>query len=147
MAAVRETYEETGFILGQRPPQRPRSANPGWRAFFSTGYAPDLAPLRYFARAITPPGMARRFDARFFIASASALSNPDAPLLLPAGELLDTRWLTLDETRHLDLPRITRRILDLVRDGLDEGPDALFSPRRPVFFQYRIGQTWRFETI
>ena len=147
MAAVRETFEETGFILGRRMERARRSAHEGWRAFFAAGYAPDLAPLRYFARAITPPGMNRRFDARFFLAEASRLANPDRPLPPPTKELLDSRWLTLEETRRMELPRITRRILALLEDGLAEGREALFSPRRPVSFQYRMGKSWRFETI
>jgi 8-oxo-dGTP pyrophosphatase MutT (NUDIX family) len=53
IAGIRETFEETGLILG-RPAPSASVAGP-WRAFRAVGALPDLAALNYVARAITPP--------------------------------------------------------------------------------------------
>jgi 8-oxo-dGTP pyrophosphatase MutT (NUDIX family) len=113
LAAVRETFEETGLVLGQRA--APARAPGGWAGFHGAGYRPDLSGLSYLARAITPPGRPRRFDARFFMADASALLS-----LEPADshELGEIRWFPLAEARALDLPTVTRAVLDLVEARL-----------------------------
>jgi 8-oxo-dGTP pyrophosphatase MutT (NUDIX family) len=107
LAAIRELYEETGYGLTT---QRPLSGATGpWRAFATAGISPAVENLVPLARAITPPGRVRRFDTWFFLAAASDLS--DAPVL-PDGELLDLGWFTLSGARLLDLPVITRLVLD-----------------------------------
>ncbi|MCX8507786.1 MAG: NUDIX hydrolase, partial [Rhodobacteraceae bacterium] len=52
-AALRELWEETGLALGE--PAGPVPA-PGWDGFAATGLAASAAGLRFFFRAITPPG-------------------------------------------------------------------------------------------
>ena len=102
LAAVRETFEETGLILGR--PGSGRASGP-WRAFLARGYLPDLAALAFLARAITPPGRSRRFDVRFFLAQAEALAE-----LEPGpgcGELELIAWVSPAEMADLDLPAIT----------------------------------------
>ncbi|WP_448581940.1 NUDIX hydrolase [Thermaurantiacus sp.] len=110
LAAVRETFEETGLILGQRG-EIGRRAPKSWSHFVTSGFLPDLSGLAYLARAITPPGRTRRFDTRFFLAEADRLAS-----LAPADshELHEIRWFGLDEARALDLPTVTRAVLDLV---------------------------------
>ncbi|MEM6386180.1 MAG: NUDIX hydrolase [Pseudomonadota bacterium] len=67
--------------------------------------------LSFFFRAITPPGRPRRFDARFFLADASALtSNPDR-FEPEDAELSHLQWVPLDQVRSLNLPFITRVVL------------------------------------
>ena len=106
MAAVRETFEEVGIIIGRAAGEpRPSSRSPAWRAFLDTGHRPDLSGMRLFARAITPPGRPRRFDTRFFIAEAGAAVNLDEPVRAASEELLDPYWVTIEEARALDLPR------------------------------------------
>lgn len=98
MAAVRETKEEAGLILGDEA-------------------GPDLSKLAFVARAITPPHRVRRFDARFFLVDAEAVLAHDVP---QAGEeLLHTRWFTMDEAEALDLPAITRFVLREARARLE----------------------------
>ncbi|KQS55812.1 NUDIX hydrolase [Brevundimonas sp. Leaf363] len=121
LAAVRETFEETGLMLAR--PAAPRAVAGPWRDFRAAGALPDLEALSYVARAITPPGRVRRFDARFFMADADRLLNPDAAAV--SRELDEIAWLTLVEARGQDLPAITRYILDEVAERLD-------SPRRPL---------------
>lgn len=98
LAAVRETREEAGLVLGDEK-------------------GPDLSKLQFVARAITPPYRPRRFDARFFLADAEAVLAHDEPA---AGdeELLHTKWFSLAEAEALDLPSITRFVLKEVRARL-----------------------------
>jgi len=107
LAAVRETFEETGLLLAEPAPTA--SVAGPWREFRAVGALPDLAALAYVARAITPPGRSRRFDARFFMADARALLHPEPTA--GSGELDEIAWLPLAAARALDLPAITRFVL------------------------------------
>jgi 8-oxo-dGTP pyrophosphatase MutT (NUDIX family) len=122
LAAVRETFEETGLIFGR--PGQGHAAGP-WRPFLATGHLPDLDPLAFIARAITPPGRSRRFDVRFFLADSAGLVSlePGAG----CGELDETAWIDLAETATLDLPAITRFVIQ-------ETLQRLADPRRPIPF-------------
>ncbi|HTQ14733.1 MAG TPA: hypothetical protein VMH86_12740 [Rhizomicrobium sp.] len=136
LAAIRETFEEAGVLLGERTGKLPRTRNPAWAKFFSHGIAPRLDALEFIARAVTPPNRTRRFDARFFMADARAIAHH-----LDGGhtdELLTPHWLTLAEARGLDLPSITRAVLDEVEARLGDDGDG----GRPVpFFRFRGGKT------
>ena len=138
LAAIRETFEEAGVLVGERTAKLPHTRATAWRNFFAHGIAPRLDQLEFIARAVTPPNRVRRFDARFFMADASAIAHQiDAA---DNGELLTPCWLTLAEARALDLPRITRTILDEAEARLADGPDG----SRPVpFFHFRRGQSLR----
>jgi 8-oxo-dGTP pyrophosphatase MutT (NUDIX family) len=114
LAAVRETFEETGLLLAAEAPVA--SVAGPWREFRAVGALPDLAALSYVARAITPPGRTRRFDARFFMADARALLHPEPTA--GSGELDEIAWLPLADTRALDLPAITRFVLGEVGERL-----------------------------
>jgi 8-oxo-dGTP pyrophosphatase MutT (NUDIX family) len=144
MAAVRETFEEVGLIVGKELGDRTRTRSAPWRAFLDTGYAPDLSGLRYFARAITPPGRTRRFDTRFFVLDAAHVVNAAAPAKV-TEELLDPCSLLLEETADLNLPGITKDILARLKTAL-EAPAGL-SPGAPLPFQYLRAKSWIIETI
>ena len=144
LAAVRETFEEVGLIIGQ-PGLGPRTRNQAWRQFYATGYVPDLRGLRMLARAITPPGRPRRFDTRFFMADATTLANLDTPVVPETDELLTPHWVSIDEALQLDLPWITGQILDRLKSALEK-PDP-FGVQRPVSYQYKRGRNWKYETL
>lgn len=146
MAAVRETFEEVGLIVGTglRDRNRPRTRSAPWQAFLATGYAPDLRNLRYFARAITPPGRARRFDTRFFVLDAVHVVNHAAPAKI-SQELLDPCWVSIEEAAELELPNITKDILKRLKSAL-EAPSGL-RPGAPLAFQYHRARSWVIETI
>jgi 8-oxo-dGTP pyrophosphatase MutT (NUDIX family) len=121
LSAIRETFEEAGLLLGKPGHHRP-IAGP-WREFLAHGALPDLSALEFIARAITPPMVPKRFDARFFMAEAERLISlepqPDC------GELTEIAWVDLDEALGLDLPAVTRFVLR-------EIPHRLADPNRPV---------------
>ena len=145
MAAVRETFEECGLIIGRRTGSTRHTRSAAWQAFFDTGHSPSLDGLRLFARAITPPGRPRRFDTRFFVVEADHVSNIDTPYKVPTQELLDPYWLTISETRELDLPWITGEILRRLDKALAE-PNALTADT-PCTFQRMVGKDWHYEQI
>ena len=97
MAAVRETREEAGLVLGGEA-------------------GPDLSTLSFICRAITPPHRPRRFDARFFMANATEIGVVADPA--PSDELLHTAWFGLDDAEALDLPSVTRFVLKEIRARL-----------------------------
>jgi len=145
LAAVRETFEEVGLIVGRPLEGTKASRSPSWKPFFEAGYAPDLSALRLFARAITPPGRSRRFDTRFFTLDASAVANVDEPVRLASQELLDPYWVTFEEARALDLPSITKDILKRLAAALQR-QDAM-EPGAPLSFQYYRGASWQVEEL
>ena len=112
LAAIRETCEETGLVLGVRSSQAPAVPTEDWRAFADASVLPDLAGLHFIARAITPPGRPRRFDTRFFSADAQAIAHRIEGAVGPDGEFDDLVWVPLSEARDLDLPTITQVVLD-----------------------------------
>lgn len=120
VAAMRELYEEAGLLIG---PNADRT--------FDAGHVRHVArQLMPLARAVTPPGRPRRFDTWFFLApteSATAVKPPD-------GELLNLGWFTLTETRQLDLPTITRFVVEDVASCLKRGASAAEGPF-PFYFQ------------
>lgn len=134
-AAIRETFEEAGILVGERTDRISRTRAPAWAKFFAHGVVPRLDVLELVARAITPPGRTRRFDARFFMAESGAIAH--ALDTAENDELLTPAWLTFAEARALDLPMITRRVLDEVEARLSDGADP---SRRIPFFRYLHGR-------
>jgi 8-oxo-dGTP pyrophosphatase MutT (NUDIX family) len=121
LAAIRETFEETGLIIGlPGKPRRPAPAGP-WQEFTEAGYLPDLAPIHFLARAITPPKRPKRFDTRFFVVDATAIRHDVGTRVGPDSELTELAWLTLADTADLPLPAITRVILADLDEQLRAG--------------------------
>ena len=123
LAAIRETFEETGLILGEPLADLDLAVDldalaPDWRPFFEAGYAPTPSALDYIFRAVTPPDNFRRFDARFFIVDAAVAKGEIAG----SGELIDLQWIPIPDAMHMPrTPSPTRGALEtalaLVRDG------------------------------
>jgi 8-oxo-dGTP pyrophosphatase MutT (NUDIX family) len=125
LAAIRETYEEVGLRVSAPGPSTPPK---GWRAFCAAGQVPDLSPLRYLGRAITPTLLRMRFDARFFwMDAASVLDQP----LVMSDEFIDLRWVALADTAALQLPAVTRYMLNELSQTL------VNLNHRPVFLSSR----------
>ena len=120
LAAIRETFEETGLIIGRpaTPDKMPRTAHKDWQDYFKYGVLPPLEDIDFVARAITPTYRTRRFDTRFFMVHDDYIQTDPDNTSNASGELLNLHWLSFDETRHLDLPVITREIIDIIRARL-----------------------------
>ena len=137
MAAVRETFEETGLILGQ-PGDPGGGSDPSWRAMRARGFAPDLARLRYIGRAITPTVSPIRFHARFFSAPAECFEG----CAQATAELGDLRWVAPEEVGQLPLAGITRFILGHAARFFDVADDCVSAC---VFTYTERGRRVRYE--
>jgi len=146
-AAIRETFEETGLALGRPDPGAAEAAGTApapapWRPFLARGLAPRLDALRFVFRAVTPPTRPVRFDARFFLADAEALTGDPDDFSGAEDELSRLGWLTLAEARALDLPFITTVVLGEIEARLDDPDDARPAP----FFRHEGGRS-RIEAL
>lgn len=134
IAAIRETFEETGLIIGAPDPLPHRPPPSGWDRFFGEGYAPALDRLFYVARAVTPPFRPVRFDARFFMVEA----GDTVGTLAGSGELEKLDWIPIRETHGFELANVTRRVLEYAEEVLlnppPEGPG-----RRVPYFKHTVG--------
>ncbi len=157
VAAVRETFEEVGLLLADAPggggidlpalaPWRERlQQGSATVAEFcqATGLCLDLRGLVYYSHWLTPPGVPKRFDTRFFMALAPVGQQAQADL----GEAVELMWITpaqaLAAERGLKLLPVTQRTLQQLarhgsaaaalqaaRDALAAGPVPLTMPRR-----------------
>lgn len=139
LTALRETYEETGLVIGQAGEQTMTSRSQSWREFLAHGISPTLSSMRFIARAITPPRRPRRYDTRFFCVPYEAVAKS---VNRDENELLDLHWIGISETGTLDLPTITQVILEDLTGHLKRGglPDQ--SVPIPYYFM-RNGQFLR----
>ena len=128
-AALRETWEEVGVLVG-----RPADATPPdslkasgiEQAYRSRGLAAAMDVLAYVGRAITPSFSSRRFNTRFFLADGASVSGEPAA----SAELEDVRWRRIDAGDLEDgLRDVTRFMLAraiAMRSGEAAGGPPLF---------------------
>ena len=121
-AALRETYEETGLLLGaaevaSAPSPWLGAPGPGgsglggaapWKAFAAAGLDPGFAGMRLVARAITPANSPVRFHTRFFLAEGTAAVGEIAG----DGELEDIHWAPIENLPELPMAAITHLVLE-----------------------------------
>jgi 8-oxo-dGTP pyrophosphatase MutT (NUDIX family) len=111
LAAIRETCEETGLLLGV--PGQAAQVPPGpWAPFAAHNVLPDLSAIHFVGRAITPPGRPRRFDARFFTMDASAIAHRIDGITGPDSEFVELLWMPLDQATQIELPAVTMVMLE-----------------------------------
>ncbi len=115
VAALRETFEETGVAVG---------------SVARGSVVPDLARLDYVGRAITPAHNPVRYHARFFALEWKGR----LPRLRSNGELEELAWWPVEEA--LALPTID--VTDLMLEEALERVRSRASARRPsLFVSYR----------
>ncbi len=103
IAAVRELFEETGLVLGQRAGE---------------AVSADLDALHYVCRAVTPGGRPIRFNARFLAAPAEAVHGEIAG----SGELERLDWYTPEAAHRHHVADITGKVLVEFLDWLAMTP-------------------------
>jgi len=133
LTAVRETYEESGLMLGVGSAAEITVPRGAWQAFADANVLPDLSVIHFVARAITPPGRPRRFDSRFFAVDSSAIALRAEGFVGPEAELVELVWLPITEARQLDMPTITAIVLEQLQERIATG----MSHDHPVPF-YRM---------
>jgi 8-oxo-dGTP pyrophosphatase MutT (NUDIX family) len=129
LSAIRETYEEAGLLIGTKGSF---DSNRGsWLGFAEQEVQPDLAKLRFVARAITPPGRVRRYDTRFLAAWRDdvAVELPEGPTL----ELEELSWMSPAQAKSIDLPAITHSILTDLEERLASDPELLPETATPFY--------------
>ena len=137
MAAVRETFEEAGLIIGARPAVKQRPPK-GWEDFFATGNAPCLENLSFIYRAVTPPGRPRRFNARFFVVEAEHVQGDMDRGDQGDGELLALKWFKFEDAYELKIRPITALALEEIEARIAKGD--LHAPDWPVPWSKTVGK-------
>ena len=142
LAAIRETFEETGLALGVKA-HAPLAPAGAWARFAATDVTPALDGLEFIARAITPPRRPKRFDTRFLVADASSIAHREPGIIGPEAELVELVWMPLEEAAGLDIPAITRIVLKELDAAMKGGMDK----QRPRPFFYEQNRVWRRDEL
>ena len=143
LAAIRETFEETGLMLGAKAPSPVPAPNSEWEGFVKFGILPDLTHVHFIARAITPPRRPKRFDTRFFTADAQNIVHRVEGVVGPESELVELVWIPIREAKTLDMPTIT----GIVLEELEARVKAGMSHDLPVPFYFMIERQFFRETL
>ncbi len=128
LASIRETWEETGLMLGA-PSKITRNLNhASYDDFRKAGLLPDLSGIEVFGRAVTPPHRHKRFDAWFFV---KQLEGKTPPQTSDSSELLNVGWFTFDEIKKLETQRATDMMLQVLARYLmaDRPSESIFYSR------------------
>lgn len=140
LSCIRETYEETGFMLGAtpKPEKRQRNVNhPTYDAFREAGLLPDISDVEVFGRAITPPHRHKRFDAWFF---HRHLGDVAPPKVNDSRELQNVGWFNFDEIEDLKLQRATVMMMKVFQDYVRRD-----RPQTDIFFSRALHGVFRQE--
>jgi 8-oxo-dGTP pyrophosphatase MutT (NUDIX family) len=128
--AVRETWEETGHLLGNLNAIDHEHSQ--WQGFVENKLVPGVSSLRLLARAITPTRHVRRYDAWFFMAFKHEIAL-SIDVCGPDSELDHQIWASEAESHAFDLPSITRMILREAVQRLAVDPELTGNAPVPMF--------------
>ena len=126
-AAVRETWEEAGVLIG-RPGSRPSAPSaraPIERAYLERGLVAAMDLLTYVGRAITPSHSFRRFNTRFFLGDGGDVFGEP----MASEELEDVGWHPIGLETLASFRDVTRFMLAraiALREGTASGEAPLF---------------------
>ena len=126
-AALRETWEEVGVLIGRPSGPRPAAAAaaPVDQAYRERGLSAAMDLLTYVGRAITPSHSFRRFNTRFFLGDGGDVFGEPAE----SEELEDVRWHPVGRDMLESFRDVTRFMLAraiALRAGTAEGEAPLF---------------------
>jgi 8-oxo-dGTP pyrophosphatase MutT (NUDIX family) len=126
-AALRETWEEVGVLVGR--PAASHAAPPAIRqierAYRERGLVAGFDLLTYVGRAITPSHSNRRFNTRFFLGHGAHVFGEPAS----SEELEDVRWYPVGPQLLESFRDVTRFMLAraiALRNGTATGASPLF---------------------
>jgi len=142
LSAIRETFEETGLAIGHKVEKTASEQKPkAWEGFYARDLEPALDKLQFVFRAITPPSLPKRFDARFFLADAELIDGDPDDFTGATDELHHLSWVSLAEARALELPFITSVVLAEIEAHIQSD-----MPRPVPFFAHDGGRS-TFEAL
>ncbi|HEV2301351.1 MAG TPA: hypothetical protein VGR91_07245 [Stellaceae bacterium] len=127
-AALRESWEEAGILLGRPMPAPAGGAadlRPIERAYREAGLAAAMDLLVYVGRAITPSHSRRRFNTRFFVAEGEYVVGEPAA----SEELEDVGWHPIGRGPLEAFRDVTRFMLEealKLREGRAPAAPPLF---------------------
>ncbi len=167
IAAVRESFEEVGVLLACRPDGGPvdlatlHAALAPWRLHLHRGERDigalcrafdlrlDLRGLHYYSHWLTPPGVRKRFDTRFFTARMPPGQRPEADL----AEAVELMWARPAEALARDSGYVLLPVTRCTLQDLQVRPDAATAhaeagARRAIGLNMpRIGRTRQGQRI
>lgn len=117
LAAIRETWEETGLMLGKAKQMARNPRHESWQAFYDAGMTPDISGIEVIGRAKTPPHRHKRFDTWFFSKEANSEKLNDVS---DSRELLNVGWFTLEQITDLPLHAATKTMLQVLSGFLQQ---------------------------
>ena len=126
-AALRETWEEAGILVGRAggaPPHEP-AVRPIEQAYLGRGLVAAMDVLTYVGRAITPSHSFRRFNTRFFLCDGTNVFGEPAA----SDELEDVGWHPIGGEALASFRDVTRFMLAraiALRQGTASGAAPLF---------------------
>jgi 8-oxo-dGTP pyrophosphatase MutT (NUDIX family) len=126
-AALRETWEEAGVLVGRPAPAgaAPPGTRPIERAYHESGLVAAMDLLTYVGRAITPSHSKRRFNTRFFLSDGGNVYGEPTS----TEELEDLRWYPIGRHPLESFRDVTRFMLAraiALRGGTATGEAPLF---------------------
>jgi len=142
IAAIRETVEETGLILGKKAKNvshiNSEDINNGITIMSNKGLVPDLAKLVYLGRAITPTFSPIRFHARFFMADEKYMTGK----IKTTSELVEIKWIPLSKATKLPMADVTEFMInELIEYNGDILKIRKMLHNRPMF-TWKMGKQW-----
>lgn len=129
-AALRETHEETGLLVGRPGATSTTPAAGVWSAYGAAGLAPEFAGLDFVLRAITPRESPRRYNTRFFLADGAQAAGA----LKGDGELLDLGWRPTGDLDRLNIVDVTWELIRVaMRRWRDRTPTGAEAPKLLIY--------------
>ena len=118
LAAIRETFEETGLCLTQKTDRPIKNINhPSWDALRQQSLLADMSDIEIFGRAVTPPYRHKRFDTWFLLRHVDETTLKGQ--MVDSAELLNLGWYDLDAIKSLKTARATEMMLHVLGDYLN----------------------------
>lgn len=130
LAAIRETFEETGLCLTQSAQGPIKNINhPTWDSLRQKQLLADMSNIEVFGRAVTPPYRPKRFDTWFLLrhVNETTLSGQ----MSDSRELLNLDWYDWEQIKALKTARATDMMLQVLKDYLKhtQPPNKVFYSR------------------